>query len=102
MERSETRWQLVVISDEDPDIIRNVLRRTVLDLAETFGEDDRVAFSIAVTDPDGCFIASSVRDDDASYQCDACHRIGTVDDMIEGDNTPCPDEECDGTVHRLP
>lgn len=32
--------------------------------------------------------------------CDACHRVGTVEDMCYPDE-PCPDEECGGTIHII-
>lgn len=53
--RSEARWEIVVISDEEPVFIANVLRDAVHDIAETFGYDG-AAFDIAAFDPDGACV----------------------------------------------
>lgn len=34
------------------------------------------------------------------YECDTCGTIGTEDDLCEH-GEPCPDEECEGTCHRI-
>ena len=34
------------------------------------------------------------------FECDTCGTLGTADDGI-WHGAECPDEECDGTIHRI-
>ncbi len=36
------------------------------------------------------------------FYCDSCGRVGSTDDGISDDGDDCPDEDCDGIVHRDP
>lgn len=56
------RWEIVVISDADPQIIRNVMERAVAHLAETFGFEGDVRFDIAAFDSAGDCISEYVFD----------------------------------------
>lgn len=50
--KSDKRWEIVVISDDDPEVIYNVIRRACDYIAESFAEADH-AFDISAFEPLG-------------------------------------------------
>lgn len=46
------RWEIILLTDEDPEVVENIIRDTTAFLAETIDADGRVRYDISAFEPE--------------------------------------------------